>query len=109
MIFPLGLPSRKKSQPSRVQPPPRVPITPELPAPPDTLAASSLAESPEMPEFTSNFVKALMNAKNQEKPKEGKSRPTPEFPGLSVLKNEEVESSMSRTPDSPELTYFNKL
>ena len=44
-----------------------------------------------------------------EKPKEGKSRPTPEFPGLSVLKNEEVESSMSRTPDSPELTYFNKL
>ena len=82
MIFPLGLPSRKKSQPSRVQPPPRVPITPELPAPPDTLAASSLAESPEMPEFTSNFMKALMNAKNQEKPKEGKSRPTPEFPGL---------------------------
>ena len=104
MIFPLGLPSRKKSQQSRVQPPPRVAITPELPAPPDTLA-----ESPEMPEFTSNFVKALMNAKNQEKPKEGKSRPTPEFPGLSVLKNEEVESSMSRTPDSPELTYFNKL
>ena len=88
---------------------PRVPITPDMPAPPDTLAANSLAESPEMPEFTSNFVKALMNAKNQDKPKEGKSRPTPEFPGLSVLKYEEIESSMSRTPDSPELTYFNKV
>ena len=88
---------------------PRVPITPDMPAPPDTLAANSLAESPEMPEFTSNFVKALMNAKNQDKPKEGKSRPTPEFPGLSVLKNEEIESSMTRTPDSPELTYFNKV
>ena len=88
---------------------PRVPITPDMPAPPDTLAANSLAESPEMPEFTSNFVKALMNAKNQDKPKEGKSRPTPEFPGLSVLKNEEVESSITRTPDSPELTYFNKV
>ena len=88
---------------------PRVPITPDMPAPPDTLAANSLAESPEMPEFTSNFVKALMNAKNQEKPKEGKSRPTPEFPGLSVLKNVEVESSMARTPDSPELTFFNKV
>jgi len=104
-----GLPSRKKSQPSSVQAAPRVPITPDMPAPPDTLAANSLAESPEMPEFTSNFVKALMNAKNQDKPKEGKSRPTPEFPGLSVLKNEEMESSMTRTPDSPELTYFNKV
>lgn len=65
---------------------------------------STLGDSPEMPEFTSNFVKAMTIDKVQLKP----SRPTPEFPELSVLKNDGQNVTQTKTPDSPELTSVYK-
>jgi len=99
-----GLPSRKKPQSVG-----RRAGAQELP----TLAkqhlmprAACLGDSPEMPEFTSNFVKAM--AMGKDKVQLRPSRPTPEFPELSFLKNETQNVTQTRTPESPELTMVYK-
>ena len=102
-----GLPARKKPPTGR-----RGAVedhTPELPTlasnlvkPQTGAALSSLGDSPEMPELTSNFFKAMGLGKDKAKLKP--SRPTPEFPELSILKNEAQNVTQTKTPDSPELT-----
>ena len=93
-------------------------MTPELPTLASNIARenikpkagstfSSLGDSPEMPEFTSNFVKALaMGAKDRSQLKP--SIPTPEFPELSILKSDVEHVTQTKTPDSPELTTVYK-
>ena len=108
-----GLPARKKPLSGRRAP--NEDSTPELPTlafntakdnikPPAVAAFSTLGDSPEMPEFTSNFVKAMANDKTQLKP----SRPTPEFPELSFIKKDFQNVAQTKTPDSPELTLAYK-
>ena len=112
----LGLPARKKPLSGR-----RAVIedvTPELPTlasniarenlkPQAGAAFSSLGDSPEMPEFTSNFVKALAIG-GKERAQLKPSRPTPEFPELSILKSDVQNVTQTKTPDSPELTTVYK-
>ena len=93
-------------------------VTPELPTlasniarenlkPQAGAAFSSLGDSPEMPEFTSNFVKALAIG-GKERAQLKPSRPTPEFPELSILKSDVQNVTQTKTPDSPELTTVYK-
>ena len=112
----LGLPARKKPLSGR-----RAVIedvTPELPTlasniarenfkPQAGAAFSSLSDSPEMPEFTSNFVKALAIG-GKERAQLKPSRPTPEFPELSILTSNVQNVTQTKTPDSPELTTVYK-
>jgi len=111
-----GLPARKKPLSGR-----RAVIedvTPELPTlasniarenfkPQAGAAFSSLGDSPEMPEFTSNFVKALAIG-GKERAQLKPSRPTPEFPELSILTSNVQNVTQTKTPDSPELTTVYK-